>query len=215
MLALYPLGERGLDHLEEKLQELSSAGRRPAIPVANVLNQKAIYNSGNVYALAQTPLPCNLDMFDSACGRGGEEVPSLLASWASDFLRRDSNHFCLIVEHSMEPTDPIWLNEVSSEMSDFSLLCDGAIVYYFSQQNYQQSDILKIISETYWFGFCLVLIACDTDCAAKLLTKNSITQDDLLQVIVNVKGIAVDAYDLEGAVVWTSTTQTTELRNPW
>lgn len=218
MLAIYELGTKGRDWLQQRLADHSGPNRDPTMPVTTALH--ALYGSvplatGKTVGVLEDSSRGDLHAFEA--GRGpdiGQDLPTV-ARWIHEFLSISPTHLCLVDEQWNSFGDPYWGNDGSVRFADAFLLCENSLLYRLSQANSTEDRVLDLVKHTYSFFFCCALVSCENGLVSRCPPGSQVTSKDVEEAVRDVRGLAVDAYDQDGLVVWTPRQSITSPNNPW
>lgn len=214
MLSLYQTNEQGQQWLKQRLGIHATADRNPTVPIDIALANSVSLSCGKVMSLLEYPLKGTIYYFDAGCYRNTSEVLPMLARWIHDFVQRHPLQICLIDEQNSEPHDLSWKNVVNQEFSDAVLYCDDSIFYRISPQNNDINYIKELLRLTFSWFFCCAFIKSD-NIVRTCKPQHNVSLADLQEATTNTMGLAVDAYDLEGLVIWTPKIDNITIENPF
>ncbi len=198
MLGFHPLGAVGLQRFNDELSIRSDWN--PTMPVSVALNGIDL-EFGTVLALVETPVLGDIYAFDSWNGNGSEETVSTITRLICEYVHADPNHCCLIDEQLIGPSDPVWLNDLEPEFERSYLLCNNSILYCILRSNCNEDFIRKIVQNTFRHYSCFAQVECENE-LARTEPRNTLLQREIDEAVAHAQAIIVDAYDLEGCLIW-------------
>ena len=217
MISVDTLNDSALSWMEARVAEYADSQRTPTMPVAMGIRQNLSYKEGKVIAVTQSGFASvNLynDDFDRGIGNSGDEVIQALADWIYDFIQRNPNHLCLIDEQLSSPTDASWQNDMQERFAKAVLFSDNSIFYCISQENCDKEFVFDLIKSTYWFFFCCSLVNDHSKGLCGCPTKATVDPHQIKQAMSDVRGLVLNAFDLEGLIIWTRHNEFLTLSQP-
>lgn len=216
MLALYNLGDNGRQWLSNAIDLRSDWS--PTMPIATAISRSKPKN-GAIYALVGQQHG-DLHDYDHSVGNDGQEVLLKLDNWISEYVSLSPHHICLIDEQMMRPDDQYWKTKKMGEVGENYLLSNDSIFYRITQKNYDNSSLASILAGTFRHFLCYAMVNSGVEEILSAPAGSNIQQSVIDKCLARKCGIVVDAYDVDGCILWTEKDnsvdgQSIDFVNPW
>lgn len=217
MITVDMLNDSALSWMEARVAEYSDSQRTPTMPVAISIHQNLPYKEGKAIAVTQSgfaSVDAYDDGFDRGIGNSNNEVIQALADWIYDFIQRSPTHLCLIDEQLSSPTDASWQNDMRKRFAKAVLFSDNSIFYCISQENCDKDFVFDLVNSTYWFFFCCLLVNDHNKVLSGCPVEATVNPHQIKRAVSDVRGLVLNAFDLEGLMIWTRHDELLTLSQP-